>query len=65
MIKRILSHLIFVILVIFLFNALDFFFDRVIFRAAFTFDTLSNIILPAVIAVLVIIFVRLYKKFVK
>ncbi len=65
MIKRILSHAVFIILVIFLFNALDFFFDRVIFRAAFTFDSLSNIILPAVLAVLVIVFMRLYKKFVK
>ncbi len=65
MIKRLFSYLVFTALVIFAFNLLDFLFDTVFSHTSFTFNSLSNILLPIIIAILIITFFALYKKFVK
>lgn len=62
MIKKVLSCLAFAMLIVILFNLLDFIFDRFVSYGPFTFDTLSNILLPLVIAALVIVYVAKFKK---
>ena len=65
MIKRIISYLLFAVLAVLVFNLLDYLFDRFISHGPFTFDTLSNILLPLALAALVICFLALYKRFVR
>ncbi len=48
MLKRQLKNIGFAVLFVVMFNLLDFVFDRVISHTGFTFDSLSNIILPFV-----------------
>ncbi|MBQ5687829.1 MAG: hypothetical protein IIV23_09000 [Ruminococcus sp.] len=62
MLKRQLKNIGFAVLFVVMFNLLDFVFDRVISHTSFTFDSLSNIILPFVLAVLVIAYFALFRK---
>ncbi len=63
MLKRILSYLVFTVLIVIVFNSLDFVFDRFIAHGAFTFDSLSNIILPLAIAALLIAYIAAFRRF--
>lgn len=65
MLKRVVSYLIFAVIVVVVFNLLDLIFDRLIFHVSFTFDTLSNILLPLVIAAVILVYLAMYKRFVK
>ncbi len=64
MIKKLISYLVFGVLIVIVFNLLDFIFDRFVSYGPFTFDTLSNIILPLVIAACIILFIAMFKKYV-
>ena len=60
--KRLLKNMGFAVLFVLMFNLLDFVFDRVIAHTAFTFDSLSNIVLPLVLAILVIAYFALFRR---
>ena len=64
MLKKLLSYLVFGVLFVIVFNLLDFIFDRFVSFGPFTFDTLSNLILPLVLAALVILYIAKFKKYV-
>lgn len=62
MIKRVISYLLFCAIVIIVFNLFDLMFDRLVSHTPFTFNSLSNILLPLVIAVLMLLFFKACKK---
>lgn len=62
MIKRVISFLLFCVIVVIVFNLFDLIFDRFVSHTPFTFDSLSNILLPLVIAVLILLFFKTCKK---
>jgi hypothetical protein len=65
MLKRLLKNIGFAVLFVLMFNLLDFVFDRVIAHTAFTFDSLSNIVLPLILAILVIAYFSLFRKHIR
>ena len=65
MIKRIISYLVFAVLVVLVFNVADLIVDRLISHGPFTFDTLSNLLLPLALAAMLIVFFALYRRFVR
>lgn len=62
MLKKLFSYLVFGVLFVIVFNLLDFIFDRFVSFGPFTFDTLSNLILPLLLAALVILYIVMFKK---
>lgn len=65
MLKKLVFYAVFCLLAVIVFNLLDFVFDRFVAYGPFTFDSLSNIILPLVLAALVILYISMFKRFVK
>ena len=53
------------VLVVVVFNVADLIVDRLISHGPFTFDTLSNLLLPLALAALIIVFFALYRRFVR
>lgn len=65
MIKRGLLYIAVIAISVVLFNLLDFLFDRLVSHSPFTFDSLSNLILPVIIGIAVCVMLYFYKKLFK
>lgn len=63
MMKKVISYLLFCVVFLIVFNLFDLLFDRFVSHVPFTFDSLSNIVLPLLIALLVLLFFKICKKF--